>query len=64
MKEKIKLLVAIREHGFRQRDFAKVVGTQESIVSEVISGKRNIDSVKQKKWARALGKKPDELFKN
>ena len=47
MKQRVKLLLAIRENELRQRDFARIVGAHESVVSEVISGRRNIDISQQ-----------------
>ena len=62
MKQNIKLLAAIRECGFRQNDFARVVGDHETIISRVINGWHNLDDRRKAKYARALGKKPSELF--
>lgn len=57
-----KLLVAIREKGLRQQDFAQIVGDDPSVVSRVINGRYNLDPVRKASWARVLGQKPEELF--
>ena len=62
MKTNIKLLSAIRERGFRQVDFAKVVGDHHTFISRVINGWINLDDARKAKYARALGKKIKELF--
>jgi transcriptional regulator with XRE-family HTH domain len=62
MRQRINLLLAIREKELRQREFARIVGAHESVVSEVISGKRNLDLSKQVQWAKALDRKPEEIF--
>lgn len=56
------LLKAIREKGLKQRDFAKIVGEHESVVSRIITGSWEIDPLRKFKWSRALGKKPEDLF--
>ena len=43
MKTNIKLLSAIRERGFRQVDFAKVVGDHHTFISRVINGWINLE---------------------
>ena len=58
------LLKAIKEAGMWQKDFARIVQDHPSIVSEIISGKRNPDEKRKVKYARVLGKKIDELFDN
>jgi hypothetical protein len=62
MKQNINLLSAIRERGFRQVDFAKVVGDHHTFISRVINGWINLDDARKAKYARALGKKQSELF--
>jgi transcriptional regulator with XRE-family HTH domain len=56
------LLRAIRENGLRQRDFARLVGEHESVISRIISGTWNIDQIRKIKFAKVLGKKPEDLF--
>jgi len=63
VKQNINLLSAIREKGMRQVDFAKVVGDHHTFLSRVINGWVNLDEGRKAKYARALGKKPAELFK-
>ena len=64
MKQNIKLLAAIRERGFRQIDFAKVVNDHHTFISRVINGWINLDERRKVKYARALGKKTTELFED
>ena len=56
------LWAAIREKGLWQKDFARVVGDDPSVVSRVINGWYNLDPIRQASWARVLGRKPEELF--
>ena len=58
----IKLLSAIRERGFRQNDFARVVGDHFTFVSRVVNGWVNLDEARKARYAQTLGKKPSELF--
>ena len=62
MKQNLKLLTAIRERGMRQVDFAKDVGEHETFVGRVINGWTNLDDKLKHKYARALGKRAQELF--
>ncbi len=62
LKQNIKLLSAIRERGFRQVDFARVVGDHHTFISRVINGWVNLDDARKAKYARALGKESKELF--
>ena len=59
-----KLWLAIREAGYNQRGFAKAVGINECVVSQVVTGQRNLPLSKQTIWAVFLNKKTDELFYN
>lgn len=63
-KPNLNLLVAIREKGLRQRDFCKLVGDDDAIVSRAINGSFNLDESRKIKYAKALGKRPEELFKD
>lgn len=47
-----------------QADFAAAIKVNESAVSRVVRGRRNLDSDSQKEWAQALGCKEGELFGN
>jgi transcriptional regulator with XRE-family HTH domain len=62
MKMNFNLLKAIREKGLRQRDFAKLVGDSESVVSRAVTGTWNLDALRKIRYAKALGKSVDELF--
>ncbi len=55
------LLKSIRQMSLRQRDFAKLVGDHESVVSRIINGIWNADDLRKIKYARVLGKRPDEI---
>ena len=57
-----KLWAAIREKGLKQKDFARLVGDDPSIVSRIITGQYNVDELRMLRYARALGLKPEELF--
>ena len=45
-----------------QSDFAVVIKTDESIVSRVVRGRRQLSQDEQKRWASLLGCKPAEIF--
>ena len=45
-----------------QVDYALEIGEDETLVSKVICGRRTLSHEKQKKWAKALGRKPQDLF--
>lgn len=56
------LLKAIKEEGFTQRDFARLVNDHESVVSRIINGTWIIDEKRRIRYARVLNRKPDDLF--
>lgn len=58
------LLKAVREQGYTQRYFSKVIGDDESRVSRIINGVWNPDPARPVRYAKALKKKPEELLKN
>jgi len=62
VKPNIKLLSAIRERGFRQNDFARVVGDHYSYISRVVNGWVNLDEARKARYAQTLGKETSELF--
>lgn len=64
MKPRLNLLLAIREAGYRQIDFAKAVGDHETVVSRVVNGWLNLPEERKKKYAEVLGKTVEELFGN
>jgi transcriptional regulator with XRE-family HTH domain len=45
-----------------QGDFALAVGMDETLVSKIIRGRRELDSERQVIWADALKSTPRELF--
>ena len=51
--------VADQRHQWR---FAKAVNERESVVSEIINGKRCLTDKKKKSWGRALKADPKTLF--
>jgi plasmid maintenance system antidote protein VapI len=47
-----------------QADFAEVIDTDETIISRIIRGRRQLDSEKQIIWAKALECRPEDIFAN
>lgn len=45
-----------------QKDFARIVGDDPSIVSRVVTGQWNPDVQRKARYARALGMKVEDLF--
>ena len=62
MEQNLKLLIAIRERGMRQVDFARAVGDHFTFVSRVINGWINLDAQRKAKYAKTLGKSVWEIF--
>jgi hypothetical protein len=62
MKHNLRLLMAIREQGMRQVDFANLVGDHFTFVSRVINGWVNLDDGRKAKYARVLEKDVCDLF--
>jgi DNA-binding transcriptional regulator YdaS (Cro superfamily) len=46
-----------------QVDFAQANGIDETFVSKVIRGRRQLSPEQKKKWARALVCQPEDIFK-
>jgi plasmid maintenance system antidote protein VapI len=46
----------------RQADFAAKVGRTQSAISEVIHGRKQISPKEERRWAKALSCKPEQLF--
>jgi transcriptional regulator with XRE-family HTH domain len=57
-----KLWEAIRQAGFSQRDFARVVKAHEGTVSRVVCGRFILDQSTQLRWAKVLRRRPEDLF--
>jgi len=57
-----KLFLAIREGGLTQRDFAKLVGDNETVISRAVRGTWNLDEARKLRYARALRMKVEDLF--
>lgn len=64
LKPNLKLLMAIREAGLRQADFARIVRDHPSLVSRVVNGRVNLDPIEQARYARALRRRPEDLFED
>lgn len=64
MRQNLRLLMAIRERGMRQVDFAKAVGDHFTFVSRVVNGWVNLDVKRKLKYAKVLGKPVKELFED
>jgi plasmid maintenance system antidote protein VapI len=47
-----------------QADFAEAIDTDETIISRIIRGRRQLDPDKQSIWAKALGCKTKDIFKD
>jgi hypothetical protein len=45
-----------------QYKFARAMGIQETIISAVIRGRKDLEINDQKKWARKLNSEPGEIF--
>lgn len=56
------LLRRIREQGLRQKDFARLVRDDESVVSRIINGVWNPDEDRKQRYADALRCKVADLF--
>ena len=57
-----RILLAIRERGIRQRDLARIIGISETIISRIVNGIYNPDEILKSRIAKALKRKPEELF--
>ena len=62
IKTNIKLLVAIKERGLKQKDICQLLGVSAPLLSEVISGKRNLDEEFKNRLAQILNATASELF--
>ena len=62
IKPNVKLLMAIRENGMRQNDFALKVGDHFTRVSRVVNGRENLDDRDQAKYAEVLNRRVEEIF--
>jgi hypothetical protein len=58
----IKMKMLIIEKFGSQANFSMIVNEDESAISRVIWGRRLLNIEQQKKWAKFLGCKPEELF--
>ena len=57
-----KLKAKIVEHFGTQWRFAEIMGENDSVVSLVVSGRRNISDEKKESWSKALRSDKTELF--
>jgi hypothetical protein len=46
-----------------QVDFADAIKTDETLVSRIVRGRRALNPEARKAWAKALGCKPKDLFR-
>ena len=53
----------VRKYG-SQANFAQAVKADETVISRVIRGRRPLKPEDREKWARALGRRPEELFED
>jgi len=47
-----------------QVDFAQAIDTDETIVSRVVRGRRELDTLRQNQWAMALDCRKEDIFGN
>lgn len=57
-----KLWIKIRTQGMTQRDFSRLIGECDSVVSGAVNGKINLGESKQRKFAQALGCRVEDIF--
>jgi ribosome-binding protein aMBF1 (putative translation factor) len=62
MRQNIKLLAAIREKGWKQKDLAEKLGKRDTLISSIIRGRWNLNEAEKRRVAEVLGKKVEELF--
>ena len=62
MQYNYKLHRAIRENRLYQKDFAKLVGSNDTKVSQVINGRYLLTPTEKLQWSRALNRKREEVF--
>ena len=56
------LLIAIRRAGLTQRELSRRVGLHESIISKVINGRHNLNSLERMRITETLRVKEGEIF--
>lgn len=61
---RLDLLLALKKKGLTQRQFAKLVGDHETIISQVVNGWRNLDNKRMNRYAAVLGEDSATLFHN
>ena len=59
---RLNLKVAIWQTYGTQKAFAAIVGDDEPTVSKVVQGRLNLSAAHAARYARALGKRVEELF--
>ena len=57
-----KVWEAIRAEKLTQREFARLIGMNEALVSKVVTGRLNLDQTEQVKWAKVLKRRVEDLF--
>jgi len=58
----LKLRLKIIEKFQTQSDFAAKIGINESVISRVVRGRRELSAEAKGEWAKALKCKPEEIF--
>ena len=58
------LKLKIIERFGSQAEFSMAVNQDESVISRVIRGRRELSAGIKQKWADALGCKPEDIFKD
>jgi len=58
-----KLKARIIEHFGTQADFAQTLDVDESLISRVVRGRRELSPEQKQEWAKHLESDPDEVFR-
>lgn len=56
------LKAKIIEHFGVQGDFAQALSIQESLISRVVHGRKELSELEKLRWAKALDCRPEEIF--
>ena len=57
-----KLLIALKKKGLSQKIFAELVGQHRSVVSRVVSGVYNLNDQQEKRYAKVLNMRREDIF--
>ena len=61
MNNKLKAQIVLK-YG-TQADFALAINEDETNISRIVRGRRQLDPTRRQIWAKALDCKPDDIFK-